>query len=150
MNSYVSVGYLQPGPSRITPGDLQVVSSGRKADCGRMPDWHYLSDVSLEWPLSIDLSGVKQDCDLPDDAEFGVVLSWRSDRTNLRGSIPVALVSDGENLLTAVISGATLGGTLTVEVVIVLRKAGTATSPLAPSREGTLLWSRTEQVVLEG
>ena len=36
-----------------------------------MPDWHYLSDVTVEWSLSVDLAGVKQDCQLPGDAESG-------------------------------------------------------------------------------
>ena len=115
-----------------------------------MPDWHYLSDVSVEWSLSVDLPGVKQDCQLPDDAQVGVVMSWRSDRTNLRGSIPVIPVLNGENLLQTEIPGSSLGGTLTVDVALVLRQPGTVTSPLAPARSGSLLWTESEQLVLEG
>ena len=150
MSSYVSVGYLQPRPDRISAGEIQFVAGGHQPADRRMPDWHYLSDVSVEWLLSVDLPGIKQDCQLPDDAQVGVVLSWRSDRTNLRSSIPVTTVLDGENLLHTVIPGSTVGGTLIVEVALVLHRPGTAISPLAPSRPGTLLWSKSEQVALEG
>jgi hypothetical protein len=150
VSSYVSVGYLQPQAGRVIPGELQFAAGGHQPDGGRMPDWHYLSDVSVEWPLSVDLPRIKQDCQLPDDAQVGVVLSWRSDRTNLRGSIPAVPALDGENLLRAVILGSTLGGTLTMEVALVLRRPGTAISLLAPSRSGSLLWSTSEQLVLEG
>jgi hypothetical protein len=150
MSSFVSVGYLQPKPSRIASGEVQVTAGGNRANNGRMADWHYLSDVNVEWPLSVDLLGIQQDCQLPTDAEIGVLLSWKSDRTNLRGSIPPIPVIEGENLLSASILGSTLGGTITIEAEIVLRRPGTAMSPLAPSRPGLLLWSAFEQVVLEG
>jgi hypothetical protein len=150
MSSYVSVGYLQPQPDRISSGEIQLAAGGHQPVDGRMPDWHYLSDVSVEWPLSVNLPGVKQDCQLPDDAQVGVVLSWRSDRTNLRSSMPVTPVLNGENLLQTMIPGSTVGGTLIIEVALVLHRPGTAISPLAPSRCGALLWSKSEQVVLEG
>jgi hypothetical protein len=150
MSSFVSVGYLQPNPSRIAPGELQVTAGGHRAEGGRMADWHYLSDVSVEWPLSVDLLGIRQDCQLPSDAEIGLLLSWRSDRTNLRSSISPLPLIQGENLLQASIAGSTLGGTITLDAEIVLRRPGTAMSPLAPSRPGLLLWGASEQVVLEG
>lgn len=150
MSSYISVGYFQPQPDRISSGEVQFAAGGYRPNSGRMPDWHYLSDVRVEWPLSIDLPGIKQDCQLSDDAQVGAVLSWRSDRTNLRGCIPVVPVLDGENVLQTKISGFTLGGTLTVEVAIVLRRPGTVISPLAPLRSGSLLWRGSEQLVLEG
>ena len=150
MNSYVSVGYLQPQPDRVIPGEIQFAAGGHQPDARRMPDWHYLSDVSVQWPLSVDLPGIKRDCELPDDAQVGAVLSWRSDRTNLRSSIPVMPVLAGENMLQAMIPGSTLGGTLAIEVALVLQRPGTTISPLAPSRSGALLWSKSEQLVLEG
>jgi hypothetical protein len=115
-----------------------------------MADWHYLSDVSVEWSVSVDLPGIQQDCHLPTDAEIGVLLSWKSDRTNLRDSIPAVPLMDGENLLRASITGSTLGGTITIEAAIVLRRPGTVMTLLAPSRPGLLLWSASEQVALEG
>jgi hypothetical protein len=150
MSSFVSVGYLQPEPSRVASGKVQVTAGGHWADGGRMAHWHYLSDVSVEWPLSVDLVGIQDDCQLPTDSEVGVLLSWKSDRTNLRSNIPAIPLIEGENLLRASIAGATIGGTLTIEAAIVLRRPGTTISPLAPSRPGLLLWSASEQVVLEG
>ncbi len=150
MSSYVSVGYLQPQSHRVTSGEIQFAAGGHRPEGGRMPDWHYLSDVSVEWPISVDLAGIKQDCELPDDAQVGAVLSWRSDRTNLRSSIPATPVVHGENVLQVMIPGLTLGGTLTVEIALILRRSGTAISPLAPSRSGSLLWGHSEQLVLDG
>ena len=71
MSSYVSVGYLQPQQSRVSAGKIHLIAGGHTSTDGRMPDWHYLSDVSVEWPLLVDLPGIKQDCQLPDDAEIG-------------------------------------------------------------------------------
>jgi hypothetical protein len=148
--SFVSVGYLRPKSFRIASGKPQVIAGGQRAEDGRLADWHYLSDVSVEWSLSVDLPGVQEDCHLPPDAEVGVVLSWRSNRTNLRNSLPVRPAADGENFLRTSIDGTTLSGTLTVEAEVVLCRPGTPITPLAPSRPGALLWSVSEQVVLEG
>jgi hypothetical protein len=150
MNALVSVGYLQPQLSRIIPGEFHLMAGGVRAGGGRLADWHYLSNVTVAWTLLVDLDGIWQDCQLPPDADIGVVLSWRSDRTNLRDSIPAVPLSDGENLLQTSIEGYTLGGTITIETAIVLRNSGTVISKLAPSRPGSLLWSASEQVVLEG
>jgi hypothetical protein len=150
MSSFVSVGYLRPQISRIASSDAKIVAGGLQATDGRMPDWHYLSDVSVEWPLVVDMPGIREDCLLPEDAEIGVILAWRSDRTNLRSNIPSIPLTHGENLLRASIPGSTLGGTLTIEASVVLRRPGADQSPLAPSRPGSLLWSSSEQIVLEG
>jgi len=150
VSSFVSVGYLQPQQSRVSTGEIHVIAGGQTLTDGRMPDWHYLSDVAVEWPLSVDLPGIKQDCQLPDNAEIGMVLSWRSDRTNLRGSAFTVPAHDGDNLLQTMIPGSTVGGTLTIEIAIVLRWPGTEPSPLSPSRPGALLWVKSEQLVLEG
>lgn len=150
MSAYISVGYLRPDSSRITSGELKVTAGDIPAESGRIADWHYLFDVSVEWTLMADLAGIQQDCQLPTDADIGVVLSWRSDRTNLRSNIPALPLIDGENLLRASIEGSTVGGTITIEAAAVLRRPGTAVSPLAPSRPGSLLWSASEQVALEG
>lgn len=150
MSSFVSVGYLRPQASRIACGDAKVMAGGLQATDGRMPDWHYLSDINIEWPLIVDMPGIREDCRLPEDAEIGVILAWRSDRTNLRSNIPPVSLVHGENLLQASIPGSTLGGTVTIEASIVLRRAGEDQSPLAPSRPGSLLWSSSVQIVLEG
>lgn len=150
MSSFVSVGYLTPQTSRITSGQAKVIAGGLQATDGRMPDWHYLSDVAVEWALTVDMPGIQEDCLLPEDAEIGVILAWRSDRTNLRSNIPSVPLANGENLLRASIPGSTLGGTITIEASIVLCRPGADQSPLAPSRPGSLLWSSSDQVVLEG
>jgi hypothetical protein len=150
MSGFVSVGYLQPQPRRLRCGELLVSAGGIAATNRHMSDWHYLTDVTVEWPVSVDLQGVREDCGLSSNAEIGIALSWRSDRTNLRATSPVMTAADGENMLRAVIPGPTLGGTLTIEATLVLRRADAAAHKFAPSRPGTLLWRYSESVALEG
>jgi hypothetical protein len=150
MSRFVSVGYRQPQPTRVCCGEMVVSAGGLRATNRQVPSWHYLTDVSVEWPVSVDLHGVQQDCGLSGDAQIGISLSWRSDRTNLRAANPVIAVADGENMLRAVIPGPTLGGTLTIEVSLVLRRTDAAADRFAPSRPGTLLWRHSESFALEG
>ena len=75
MSSYVSVGYLQPQPDRVSSGEIQFVAGGHQPADRRMPDWHYLSDVSVEWLLSVDLPGSNKTASCPTMPKSG--WCWR-------------------------------------------------------------------------
>ena len=115
-----------------------------------VPDWHYLTDITVEWVLDIDLEGLTKDCGLTADARIGALIAWRSERTNLRSSSRIVNVVTGPNALTILLPGSDLGGAVTVEARIVLLEPDSAADRLAPRRSGTLLWSESHTVILEG
>jgi hypothetical protein len=115
-----------------------------------VPDWHYLTDIAVEWVLDIDLEGLAKDCGLTVDARIGAMLAWRSERTNLRGGGRIINLVSGPNNLTALLPGGDLGGSVTVEARIVLLEPDRAAERLAPARPGSLLWNASHRIILEG
>ena len=107
MSGPISVGYLRPAPSRIRSDQPQIRSGDRASTDMSVPDWHYLTDITVEWVLDVDLEGLTKDCGLTASAQIGAMLAWRSERTNLRGSGRVIDVVTGHNNLTALLPGAT-------------------------------------------
>jgi hypothetical protein len=150
MNSPISVGYLRPDPSRIRSDLPQIRAADRDVANMSVPDWHYLTDITVEWDLEVELEGLVKDCGLTTDAHIGATLAWRSERTNLRGSGHVVDVVTGHNSLTALLRGVDLGRSVSVEARIVLLETDIAAERLAPRRPGSLLWQQTHQVILEG
>jgi hypothetical protein len=115
-----------------------------------VPDWHYLTDITVEWSLDVDLEGLTKDCGLPGNARIGAMLAWRSERTNLRGGGCMVNVVTGPNNLTELLPGSDLGGAVTVEARIVLLEPDSAAERLAPPRSGSLLWNESHRITLEG
>lgn len=151
MTAPVSVGYLRPAPGRITPVACEISYGGYPVtDDGTAPDWHYLTDISIEWHLDVALPDVRADCDLSPTARIGSVLTWHSDRTNLRGGTDLEIVTNGMNVLRCQLPGYLLGGTVTCDARIVLARQDTLAGDLAPVRPGTLLWHESRRVILEG
>lgn len=150
MSGPISVGYLRPALSRIRSGQPQVRAGDRPATDMCVPDWHYLSDITVEWVLDVDLAGLKEDCGLTANARIGAMVAWRSERTNLRGSGRVLNVVTGPNNLTALLPGSDLGGAVTVEARVTLLEPDSAAERLAPPRSGSLLWNESNRIILEG
>jgi hypothetical protein len=150
MSSPISLGYLQPDPSRIRSDWPEIRSSNRASTDMWVPDWHYLTDITVEWNLEIDLEGLAKDCGLTDGARIGAALGWQSERTNLRSDGTVIEVVEGSNTLTALLPGADLGGAVNIKARVVLLEPDDAAEQLAPRRAGSLLWQHTHRIILEG
>ena len=150
MSGPISVGYLQPAPSRVRSERPEIRSGDRATTDMSVPDWHYLTDITVEWVLDIDLEGLTKDCGLTANACIGAMLAWRSERTNLRAGGPVVNVAAGHNTLTALLPGSDLGGAVSVEARIVLLETDSAAERLAPRRSGSPLWSESHRITLEG
>jgi hypothetical protein len=147
----VSVGYLRPAPGRITPVACEINYGGYPvAEDGTAPDWHYLTDITVEWQIEIDLPELRKDCGLSPTSRIGGVLTWHSDRTNLRGGDDLEIITNGINVLRTHLPGSLLGGVLTCDARVVLARQDAMAGPLAPTRPGTLLWQESRRVVLEG
>lgn len=150
MSSPISLGYLRPDPSRIRSDRPEIRSGNWASTDMSVPDWHYLTDITVEWNLEVDLEGLAKDCGLTAGARIGAVLGWRSERTNLRASGIVIDAVNGHNTLTALLPGADLGGAVSVEARVVLLEPDDAAEQLAPRRSGSLLWQDTHRIILEG
>jgi hypothetical protein len=150
MASPVSIGYLLPDPSRIRTGPPVIQSGGRPVSGWSIPDWHYLTDLSVEWSLEVDLQGLAQDCSLSPLAQIGALIAWRSGRTNLVGCGRLITLADGQNILDALLPGRELGGTVTLEVRMVLLETDFLAGEFAPRRPGSLLWQQDQKIILEG
>lgn len=150
MSGPISVGYLRPAPSRVRSYQPQVRSEDRLVTDMCVPNWHYLTDVTVEWDLDVDLEGLTKDCGLTGNSHVGAMLAWRSERTNLRGSGRAVNLVTGPNNLTALLPGYDLGGAVAVEARIVLLEPDSAAEQLAPPRSGSLLWNESQRIILEG
>jgi hypothetical protein len=147
----VSLGYLQPGPARISTAQPRVTYGNDTVVVdGRADQWDYNASLRVEWPLSTDLTGVLADCGLSDDARVEAVISWHSTWTNLRGRGEVITLVDGGNSLGLEVPGHLLGGTLNLTATVTLGHPGSQPDRLAPQRPGSPLWSTRSTVVLEG
>jgi len=150
MSSPISLGYLRPDPARIRSAQPEIRSGDRATTDLSVPDWHYLTDLTVEWDLEVDREELVKDCGLTAGARIGAMLGWRSERTNVRASGTVVDVVNGQNTLTALLPGADLGGAVTIEARIVLLEPDLAAEQLAPRRSGSLLWQHTHRIILEG
>lgn len=150
MSSPVSLGYLLPDSSRIRVDPPVIQCGGRPVATRLVPDWHYLTDISVEWAIQADLKGLIEDCGLTWDADVGALLVWRSERTNLQGAGQVVRMEQGQNILVTSLPGRNLGGTVTIEVRVVLLETDSQADEFAPSRSGSLLWHVEQRIALEG
>lgn len=151
MSGPISVGYLQPDQSRVRPGSPEIRYGGRLLnDDHTAPNWHYLTDVTVEWTLDVDLDGMLKDCGLTAAARIGGLITWRSERTNLRGGGTITDLRSGNNQLALHLPGSDLGGVVAIEARVVLAATASEAEPLAPRRPGSLLWSTSDRIILEG
>ena len=81
---------------------------------------------------------------------IGALLEWKSSRTGLRGGSQPIVVRDGANELHLDLLGHELGGKLSLELVVVLLKAGGSPVGFAPRLPGSILWKEATAVTLEG
>ncbi len=148
--SSVSIGYLLPDPARIRTQPPVIQPGGRPISSAAVPDWHYLTDITVEWSLEADIEGLTNGCSLSSLARIGAFIAWRSGRTNLVGSGPVIVLADGQNSLDALLPGRELGGIVTIEVRVVLLESDDLAGDFAPRRPGSLLWWQEQKITLEG
>ncbi|MDZ8275709.1 hypothetical protein R2Q81_07065 [Microbacterium aquimaris] len=114
-------------------------------------DWTYYQSIQASVDLLVDASGIATLVGLPDNAEFGATLAWRTTRVGLRGSSPINAIDSGEITVSTLIPIGEAGGSLTLEAKIVLLSPGIGDrDELAPTEVGSVLWTDEWPVVLEG
>lgn len=153
MRAPISVGYLTPHEGVIRAGAWSMLDpAGVPVGLPpALPDWDYNTDLRIMRQLDIDLTGLLAACLLQPDTPVRAHILWHSTGSGLRGASTAVRVEDGTNILNLELSGGLLGGMLKLEARVVL--GGTIeppTSPMAPHRPGSILWSERTHVMLEG
>ncbi|OHV43330.1 hypothetical protein BCD48_28475 [Pseudofrankia sp. BMG5.36] len=139
----MSLGFLTPEAGDIHGAGWHLTAVGHPAadDPSQLPEWDYFKDVAIHRTLEVDLPKVLAACRLPADARLEATISWHSSWTNLRGALPGIPITSRTTELELKLPGKQLGGRLTLDTRVLLRRPGVSQHPLAPSRPGTTLWA---------
>lgn len=144
--------YLRPGPDSIEYEGWTI--NGSEPLPERLEHWDQFSDINLELAMEVDPQKIATETGLGPDARFTAVATWYSTRTRIGGcseSLDFEASEEPFRLEMEVhVPGSDAGGRLRLSGAIALRWAGTASSAISPLREGAALWSRSEDVFLEG
>jgi hypothetical protein len=119
-----------------------------------LPEWDSATDLRLERHLRLNVSNIWSACGLATDATIAVLAEWSSEGTSLRGCTTPAVTAycrQADLQVRVSCSGSEQGQALTLRTRIILHAAGSrAESPLAPRQPGSILWSDSSKVILEG
>ncbi|MBC9819735.1 hypothetical protein [Terrabacter sp. MAHUQ-38] len=115
-----------------------------------VPDWDDETGIEVGAAFTIDLERCLQETGLSENSKLSLHLLWHATGSRLRGASEPHTIVHGNNHASLRFTGPELGGTLTVRCVVTLARAGQESHELAPSRPGSILWSRDLSVRLEG
>jgi hypothetical protein len=152
MRTAAAAPYLLPPEDAVTPELWRTPDGVELAD--RLEHWDPFTDVHLARAMTVDTDSIRRGCQLPEDASFALIASWRSDRTRLAGSgAPVELGVLGGTLrapLALVVPGPSAGGRVELRTSLVLRTPGTDPTVISPKRGGSILWTDARTIAFEG
>lgn len=161
MANDISYGFLRPQDSDFTDISLTVECGNDVTTVACDPDtrqvaelssWGRGNDVLVKAEFSADLDAVVEDCDLPlKGARLGALLRWNCPSTSIRGYGNTVSVVDGVSRPAVLIPGDQVAGAVAVELdVVLLENPVTDPHSVAPIRPGSVLWSRSLRLHLEG
>ncbi|MCD1144251.1 hypothetical protein LQU92_03220 [Kocuria sp. LUK] len=145
--------YRRPARDAVTAGPwLLAVENEEVSLPGFLPDWDYQLDLALRRPVAVDAAAVRATSGLPDGARIALVVVWSASGPNVSGRATYTeLGAETESHTLAVhLPGSDLGGTLSVHTRIVLAEHLDNTVPGVAHRAGSILWSETSTVRLQG
>lgn len=116
-----------------------------------LADWNYYTDITVSAAVSLSVSDAKTLLGLGPDARVCWVLIARSTGTPvITRSVPRVAVN-GSQVIPLRIPAASLGGILSVELVLSLFEPSSSnSSPFAPTEVGHVIYTSTTRVRLEG
>lgn len=151
--THSSRGYrtLPPHAARVDRWTVAVEDGPSYDNLTVATDWTYYQSIQASAEMLVSRAELPALLGLPDDAEFAVSLSWRTNRVGLRGSSPLTPIKDDEVTATVLIPIGEAGGSLTLEAKVLLFSPGHGQrDALAPTETGSILWSSEWPVLLEG
>lgn len=153
MRTPVAPTYLLPEDDVVTGGpwtDAEGAEIGERID-----HWDPVTDLALTRAVTVDLDALRRQCGLGTQSTFALLATWRAPtRTRLGGTGERlslgALAGVVRAPLSLDIPGSESGGRLDLTTRLVLRSPGPDPSPISPRRPGSILWTETYRVALEG
>lgn len=146
--------YLRPPPDVVSGGPWsRAVVDGTEPLPAALPDWDYDSVLRLARPITIDGLRTRLRSGLPIDAEIDLTVHWHATSSMLRSRAWRATVPPEDTVefeIDIELPGSDLGGSLELVTSLTLRRPGTAASPAAPRRPGSVLWSDRQRTLLQG
>jgi hypothetical protein len=118
-----------------------------------LPAWDYDTVLSLQRSLTVDGARARAESGLGMDAELAISARWTASGSLLRGRAwqsGVPAVDDVELIAEFDLPGSELGGTLDLALVLTVVDPGAAPSAVAPRRRGSVLWTDSHPVRLQG
>lgn len=161
MSNDISYGFLRPRDGTFSSASLtlkcgseviSVIYDTDDREVTEFSSWGRGNDILVSAELSADLDAVIDDCDLPPKgSRLGVLLRWNCPSTSIRGRGITVTMADSVTRPTARIPGDQIAGAVSVELdVVLLDNPVIAPDSVAPTRPGSVLWSRRIRVTLEG
>lgn len=157
--SSTSFGFNVPSDDSIALFDFDVLideHSLRAENSNTQAAWSPSSAVEIRASVDINLKDALTSASLINDSgetvgTLGLVLAWKSTRTNLHGASSPIEVVDGLNRVSTLLEGHVLGGDLQVSVeIVLLSNLDPLKTPLGAHKLGSRLWSTSYSIALEG
>lgn len=157
--SSTSIGFNVPSSDSIALFDFDVLIDGhslRAENASTQAAWSPSSSVDIRAEVDIDLDAALSSASLTGNngepvGILGLVIAWKSTRTNLHGASSPIEVVDGLNRVSTTLEGSVLGGDLQISVdIVLLSNLDPQSTPLGAHKLGSRLWSSSYSVALEG
>ena len=157
--SSTSIGFNVPSSDSIALFDFDVLIDGhslRAENASTQAAWSPSSSIDIRAEVDIDLNAALSSASLTDNIGepvgiLGLVIAWKSTRTNLHGASSPIEVVDGLNRVSTTLEGSVLGGDLQISIdIVLLSNLDPQSTPLGAHKPGSRLWSSSYSVALEG
>lgn len=143
-----AVGFRTLSTVHAGPWALQI--AGRESEDGAdVAGWDPELGIRVSRQLEVDMAAVLEEIDHGPAARLDALIVWHASGSGLRGAGTPVPLANGVVELAVDLPGAELGGVLSVESAVILRRAD-ALSELAARDEGTVLWRDSTRYQLEG
>ena len=120
----------------------------------KLPHWDYNTNIDLRRTLNVDVRQTLNDCGLNKGEQSLALLATARTDSGFRHTVAFKdLTSTDDELeteLAGILRGSEVGGTVTLETALLVRRPPDDPKPLQPRYPGSVLWSDTHQVTLEG
>lgn len=144
--------FLEPDSALFRPSvPVFAVNGIDVGDPDTIEGWDYSAELRVAWEVEVDKVQMLEQCGLGPSTDVRLGFRWRAAKTTLFESGVGAAVVNGRNQIEARIPSDRTGGAVTISLfVLVMGVQPHECSPLAARRPGSILWSDSRQMFLEG
>lgn len=150
--SAVSRGYMTPveGSVSVTPWSVLLNDSEVIEDVTEVRDWDYGSRLRLTRTLHADPERIREQAGLSPGERLAATVAWQSTWTKLRGALHPIELEHGQTDLEVELDSSLLGRDLLLDTRVIAYPDARPRTGIVAHRPGSLLWSRSDRLALEG